>query len=147
MFHLGDSYKSMAFLYRIPSTTLSQIIPETCAAIYKCLKDEYMKVCCIFCFTCSPILSRDILNKRQQNWYLWMLIQKLHYSKLHVNIMWSSVRLTIRLHRGALWSISLHSAYTAIRSSLIVKTAILRFIEYGLEFEFNHRLHAVVQLP
>lgn len=40
----GESYESLAYLYRIPKQTLSYIIPETCDAIYKVLKDTYMKV-------------------------------------------------------------------------------------------------------
>ncbi|KAJ8298550.1 hypothetical protein KUTeg_023893 [Tegillarca granosa] len=39
-----ESYESLAYLYRIPKQTLSYIIPETCDAIYKVLKDTYMKV-------------------------------------------------------------------------------------------------------
>ena len=40
----GDSYQSLEYLYRIPKSTLSSMIPETCQAIYDCLRDEYMKV-------------------------------------------------------------------------------------------------------
>lgn len=40
----GDTYQSLEYLYRIPVTTLSKIIPETCSAIYESLKDDYMKV-------------------------------------------------------------------------------------------------------
>ncbi|KAK3107504.1 hypothetical protein FSP39_016061 [Pinctada imbricata] len=46
----GDSYPSLSYLFRIPISTLSQIIPETCAAIYTCLKNEYMKV--LYHFIC-----------------------------------------------------------------------------------------------
>lgn len=41
---LGDSYQSLEYLYRIPKSTSSSMIPETCQAIYDCLRDEYMKV-------------------------------------------------------------------------------------------------------
>ena len=33
----GDSYHSLEYLYRIPVSTLSTLIPETCQAIYDCL--------------------------------------------------------------------------------------------------------------
>lgn len=40
----GESYRSLMFSFRIPVSTISSIIPETCEAIYECLKDIYMKV-------------------------------------------------------------------------------------------------------
>ena len=40
----GDSYHSLSYLYRVPVSTLSQIIPETCDAIYLCLQEDYLKV-------------------------------------------------------------------------------------------------------
>ena len=40
----GDSYYSLEYLYRIPVSTLSGLIPETCQAIYDSLKEDYMKV-------------------------------------------------------------------------------------------------------
>lgn len=40
----GDSYRSLMYLFRIPANTICTIIPEVCDAIYKVLKDEYMKV-------------------------------------------------------------------------------------------------------
>ena len=40
----GDSYQSLEYLYRIPVSTLSTLIPETYQAMYDCLKDECMKV-------------------------------------------------------------------------------------------------------
>lgn len=43
-FFLGDSYKSLMYLFRIPANTISIIIPEVCQAIYDVLKDEYLKV-------------------------------------------------------------------------------------------------------
>jgi hypothetical protein len=33
----ADSYHSLEYLYRIPVSTLSTLIPETCRAIYDCL--------------------------------------------------------------------------------------------------------------
>lgn len=40
----GDSFMSLQYLFRIPQTTISRIIPEVCDAIYTVLKDKYMKV-------------------------------------------------------------------------------------------------------
>ena len=45
----GDSYHSLEYLYRIPVPTLSKIIPETCQAIYDCLRTDYLKVSYKFC--------------------------------------------------------------------------------------------------
>lgn len=45
----GDSNQSLEYLYRIPVSTLSTIIPETCQAIYDSLKNDYMKVSEIIC--------------------------------------------------------------------------------------------------
>lgn len=41
---LGDSYKSLMFLFRIGRSTISNIIGETVVAIYDALKDDYLKV-------------------------------------------------------------------------------------------------------
>lgn len=41
----GDNYHSLQFIFRIPPTTISRIIPEVLDAIYKVLVDEYLKVC------------------------------------------------------------------------------------------------------
>lgn len=41
----GDSYASLAVLFRVAPNTISLIIPETCDAIYQVLKNEYMNVC------------------------------------------------------------------------------------------------------
>ncbi|XP_030758575.1 putative nuclease HARBI1 isoform X2 [Sitophilus oryzae] len=40
----GDSFQSLMYLFRIPTNTLSQIIPEVCKAIYDVLKDDYLKM-------------------------------------------------------------------------------------------------------
>ena len=40
----GESYKSLQYNTRIPQCTISKIIPETCEAIYKSLKDDVLKV-------------------------------------------------------------------------------------------------------
>lgn len=39
----GDSFKSLSFLFRISQPSISQIIPETCDAIYQSLKDRHLK--------------------------------------------------------------------------------------------------------
>lgn len=41
----GDSFRSLQYLFRIPDSTISIIIPEVLDAIYKVLVGEYMKVC------------------------------------------------------------------------------------------------------
>lgn len=40
----GRSYEDLKFSTAISAQSLGQIIPETCAAIYTILKDEYLKV-------------------------------------------------------------------------------------------------------
>ena len=40
----GGSYTSLQYQTRISKQSLSNIIPETCRAIYETFKDEYMKV-------------------------------------------------------------------------------------------------------
>ncbi|KAK4881514.1 hypothetical protein RN001_004833 [Aquatica leii] len=40
----GRSYKDLEFTTIIPKQSLSEIIPETCKAIFKVLKNEYLKV-------------------------------------------------------------------------------------------------------
>lgn len=39
----GDNFSSLQFLFRIPQTTISRIIPEVLDAIYKVLVDEFLK--------------------------------------------------------------------------------------------------------
>ncbi|XP_071484602.1 uncharacterized protein [Diadema antillarum] len=38
----GDSYHSLAYNYRVGVSTISQIIPETCSAIWEALQPEYL---------------------------------------------------------------------------------------------------------
>lgn len=40
----GDSFRSLQFLFRIPVSTISTIIPEVLDAIYEVLVDEYLQV-------------------------------------------------------------------------------------------------------
>lgn len=40
----GDSYRSLMYFFRVPHNTISNIIPETCRAIYSVLREEYLKV-------------------------------------------------------------------------------------------------------
>lgn len=46
----GDSFHSLAALFRIPHNSISTIVPEVSDAIYTVLKDKYLKVCvmCMF---------------------------------------------------------------------------------------------------
>ncbi|KAI0242651.1 hypothetical protein LSAT2_012155, partial [Lamellibrachia satsuma] len=39
-----DSYQSLEYLYRISTSAISHIIPETCEAIYQVMKEDYLKV-------------------------------------------------------------------------------------------------------
>lgn len=40
----GDSFISLQYLFRIPQSTISTIIPEVCDALYKALQPEFIKV-------------------------------------------------------------------------------------------------------
>lgn len=40
----GDNYQSLQYLFRIPPSTISKIIPEVLDAIYNVLKGEYLQV-------------------------------------------------------------------------------------------------------
>ncbi|KAK9701028.1 hypothetical protein QE152_g30850 [Popillia japonica] len=53
----GETYRSLMYSTRIHETTISKIIPETCSAIYKRLKGEYLKTPTT-CETCE----QDIKN-------------------------------------------------------------------------------------
>lgn len=44
MYFSGETYTSLQYQFRIHKTTISKIVPETCHAIYKALKDEYLEV-------------------------------------------------------------------------------------------------------
>lgn len=43
-FTSGETFQSLQYLYRIPSQTIGQIIPETCHAIVDVLADTHFKV-------------------------------------------------------------------------------------------------------
>lgn len=65
----GDSYMSLQYLFRIPQSTISGIIPEVCDAIYSVLKDEYMKVIffLVYAFICLRLIHKKYIirqNKR-----------------------------------------------------------------------------------
>ncbi|KAJ8883091.1 hypothetical protein PR048_014930 [Dryococelus australis] len=49
----GDSFKSSEIMFRVPKSTISQFLPDTCTAIYKAL-EEFIKVrsCAIFTLIC-----------------------------------------------------------------------------------------------
>lgn len=40
----GESFMSLQYLFRIPQSTISKIIPEVCKVIYTVLKNDYLKV-------------------------------------------------------------------------------------------------------
>ena len=40
----GETFESLQYLYRIPSQTIGQIVPDTCHAIVAVLLDKYMMV-------------------------------------------------------------------------------------------------------
>ena len=56
----GDSYHSLEYLYRIPVSTVSTLIPEICQTIYDCLKNDYLKVSVNTCLL-------NIFNNRTSN--------------------------------------------------------------------------------
>ncbi|XP_058623365.1 uncharacterized protein LOC131534485 [Onychostoma macrolepis] len=39
----GESFKSLRFQYRVGTSTISQIVVETCAALYQVLKEDFLK--------------------------------------------------------------------------------------------------------
>lgn len=44
----GESFHSLQYLFRIPPSTISAIVPEVLDAIYKVLVGEYLQVCLIY---------------------------------------------------------------------------------------------------
>ncbi len=40
----GESFKSLRFQYRVGTSTISQMVVETCAALYQVLKEDFLKV-------------------------------------------------------------------------------------------------------
>ncbi|XP_053690751.1 uncharacterized protein LOC128739298 [Sabethes cyaneus] len=58
----GDSYKSLMYLFRIPSNTVSTIIPEVCRAIFNVLKDDFMSI---------PATSAEWEEKAEEFNKLW----------------------------------------------------------------------------
>lgn len=40
----GESFKSLQYIFRIPQSTISKIVPEVCDAIYHELKKDFLKV-------------------------------------------------------------------------------------------------------
>ncbi|CAH2003155.1 unnamed protein product [Acanthoscelides obtectus] len=40
----GDSYHSLQYLFRIPVTTISSIVPKVCEAIFTVLKTDYLQI-------------------------------------------------------------------------------------------------------
>lgn len=40
----GETFSSLQYLFRIPQSTISTIVPEVCDAIYEVLKDQFLKV-------------------------------------------------------------------------------------------------------
>lgn len=50
----GATYGSLQYMSRISKSTLSSIIPDTCDAIYKALKNDYVKVSLSVVSMCIP---------------------------------------------------------------------------------------------
>ena len=46
MYFAGETYQSLGCQYRISKSSISGIVPDTCDAIYKALKDDHLKVLC-----------------------------------------------------------------------------------------------------
>ena len=51
----GASYSSLQYSTRISKQSLSEIIPDTCQAIYDELKDEYLQVMCVVIENINPL--------------------------------------------------------------------------------------------
>ena len=54
----GGSYTNLQYSTRISKQSLSQIIPETCEAIYTVLKKEYSKVSKVLCIQVTLVSTR-----------------------------------------------------------------------------------------
>jgi hypothetical protein len=48
-FSIGESFKSLAYLFCMGHSTVAEIIPATCSAIYSVLKDDYLKASSLSC--------------------------------------------------------------------------------------------------
>lgn len=44
VFFLGETYKSLSYLFRVANNTIGKIVPETCWALYDVLREDYFQV-------------------------------------------------------------------------------------------------------
>ena len=58
---IGETYKSLEYLYRIPSQTIGQIVPKVCSVISEVLKD-YIKVQLTSPCQSSPTITKCVYN-------------------------------------------------------------------------------------
>ncbi|CAH1979145.1 unnamed protein product [Acanthoscelides obtectus] len=64
----GDSYHSLQYLFRIPVTTISRIIPEVCEAIFTVLKTDYLQLK-RSCRNSLATYSPNTIPNSQEEWY------------------------------------------------------------------------------
>ena len=53
----GESYQSLQYTFRVAKSTISDMVPEVCQAMYKELKEEYIQVSC-FAFLIAVAIGR-----------------------------------------------------------------------------------------
>lgn len=100
----GDNFSDLQFIFQIPQTTISRIIPEVLDAIYKVLVKDVLKVnVCVaftylsFSFTHPAFLRVGTSNRRRMGGNSTAVRRKMAISKLH----WRSRRQTCRHGRTA----------------------------------------------
>lgn len=64
----GESFRSLSYQFRVEVSTIRQLVPETCTAIYQVLKEKYLK--------CPDTIEewQQVADGFQAQWTSWLLI-------------------------------------------------------------------------
>lgn len=60
----GQSFHSLQYVFRLPQTTISQMIPEVLTAIWTVLKDKYVRVSFVGCFQICALCNVHVMISR-----------------------------------------------------------------------------------
>ena len=85
----GESFKSLQYIFRVPQSTISKIVPEVCDAIYHELKGDFMKVC-------NFILLLNILqNNNFFTIYRYHQVSKNGHKLQMISIVYGTIRIVL----------------------------------------------------